>query len=414
MKKALLHCVSVKDLDSGNRTNHNKFYYMIQDDADSWHAEANRIGRDPIIYPRDGSKFPMHGGKNSWDSKYREKTQRVRNGYIYIDVTDYLTVPKTGDDKIIVPDIQDPLVAELIRKLSQYAKKSVASDYLVQAENVTQAQLSEAQNLIDEVSQLISSGSFNIGDLNQNLLQLYTIVPRRMDDVSDYLIADHWNNLTINNFIEEEQKRLDVMAQQVTEVNTDVEEGESILDAMGISIVKADDIVLAEVMEHIQEPSKVKNVYRVVNKRTQKRFDEFLNTIDKNRIKRWHGSYSKNWLGIITEGLVIRKSYTNGRAFGNGLYFGSFFKSLMYTDGGRYSNRSSGYMALYDLNMGNIYEIRESRGYWYSNIHEKLSRDGKQFHSVWAVAGGPVTYDEWIVYNQFGEQSTIYALVELG
>ncbi len=414
MKQAFLHCVAVEEIGSGKPTNHNKSYYMRQISADRFEVEFARIGKAP-----QKKFYPM----SRWNEKYNEKTQKIRNGYIYVDVTEYMTTSQVNNEPLI--QISDPLVARLIQVLSRYAQDSVAHDYLVKAENVTQIQVTRAQDLLDEISNIMTWPSqqaiaslssltdpSDIRNINKILLELYHVIPRRMDDVSDYLLKDSWSVGRINQFVEEEQQRLDVMAQQVTEINTEVKEGSSILDAMGISLAKADDAVLTEVMQHIHadEQIKVKNVYRVVNRKTQGEFEKLLLEINKNRIKKWHGSYNKNWLGIITEGLVIRKTRTNGRAFGDGLYFGSFFKSLMYTEGGR--DGWQGYMALYDLNMGEVLEIKDRRGSWYSDIHKHLYRDGRQYHSVWAVAGGPVIYDEWIIYNRC--QSTIYALVELG
>ena len=105
--------------------------------------------------------------------------------------------------------------------------------------------------------------------------------------------------------------------------------------------------------------------WRVTNKATQNRFDNFVKNEDIKDIRLfWHGSRNENWWSILNTGLVLRptNAVITGKMFGMGTYFSpTAKKSLGYTslDGSYWAGgrSNSAFMGLMKVAYGIPYDV---------------------------------------------------------
>ena len=162
-----------------------------------------------------------------------------------------------------------------------------------------------------------------------------------------------------------------------------------------------------------------KKVYKVINLRTQKAFDQHLRGAKSKKTELfWHGSRNENWLSIMKAGLVLRpaNAVINGKMFGYGLYFvDKFQKSLNYTShrGAYWTGGTSkkAFLALYDVHVGKQLKIQKHAAWCYELSEKNLKKQGANYDSLFAKGGADLINNEYIVYNS--AQSTIRYLVEV-
>jgi poly [ADP-ribose] polymerase len=199
--------------------NNNKFYDMVENDDGSISIDFGRVGvtSTKLTYPL---------GKKKWESLYNEK---VKKGYI--DQTSLRVVSQPGAKFAVIPDTKV--------HLQGFANQSVQDNYTVTSEVVTQAQIDTAQLILDKLVSLLFPGS-PTKQINDALLNLYGVIPRRMSHVQKHLIQDAKvtaaNLEVINKMVATEQATLDVMRGQVN--TNQVQQGnaqpsKTVLDALG-------------------------------------------------------------------------------------------------------------------------------------------------------------------------------------
>ena len=386
--------------------NNNK-YYDMKPQGDMWVATYGRIG--------SGSQTRTYS-KREWDKKYNEK---IRKGYI--DQTDLIQdlisteKPKQSEYK----EIDNAEIAAIVERLQAMAKKAISENYTVSSNKVTQAMVDEAQNII--------TGLLNITDVkifNDELLKLFTTIPRKMSSVSSYIARD---NGEFNKIISREQDLLDIMKGQVVQKQV-VEEtketkpinDDTILEHLGLEFEECSNEDIATIKVALGSCSdKFHKAWIVKNLRTQKRFDNFVkeNSIKDVRLL-FHGSRNENWWSIINSGLVLRptNAVITGKMFGYGIYYApKARKSLGYTSlSGSYwarGNSSSGFMALMDVAYGKPYDVYSFDNKYYNYNYEALQKSCPGANCLHAHEGNMLRNDEIIVYKE--EQCTIKYLVEL-
>jgi poly [ADP-ribose] polymerase len=176
--------------------NNNKYYKQIPH-GDTWTAEYGRVGSNP-----QRREYSMR----QWDSKYNEK---IRKGYVDQSdlVEDLIQVekPKKSEYK----EIENKVIAEIVDRLQSMARKAISDNYTISSNKVTQAMVDEAQNVLTSLLSISDIKSFN-----DTLLNLFTVIPRKMGDVKHYL-ADKKEDFS--KIIQKEQDLLDVMKGQVVQ-----------------------------------------------------------------------------------------------------------------------------------------------------------------------------------------------------
>ncbi len=392
--------------------NNNKFYDMSE----------NSDGTFNVVYGRVGTKgaavsYPM----TEWEAKIREK---ARKGYK--DQTHLFAIESTQKETQL-DSISCEVVRQLMHDLMQYAQQSISHNYVVTADKVTRQQVAEAQILLDKLVNMVKKG-MNKDDFNKEIIELFTIIPRRMSNVRDHLIQGIIEINTIEKQLAEEQATLDVMRGQV-EINEQQKENTTneplkpvdVLANMGLTV---DSVTDAQTIKLIKEmmgdnSGKFHKAFKISNLRTEKQLAQF---VSKTKVPQttlfWHGSRNENWLSILKTGLVLRpaNAVITGKMFGYGLYFADKFqKSLNYSSlngsfwsGGR-SNKA--YLALYEVHTGNQLRIKKHEPWCGQLTEERLKDKGKHYDSVLAEGGADLINNEFIVYNE--AQCTVKYIVEI-
>ena len=169
-------------VDDGKTKQSNKFYNMFQQDEDTFVAEWGRVDSTS-----DSKEYPM----SKWDRTYKNKTRKG-----YKDVTDLFAeiVESSDGESKGLADISDKAIKQLMDLLQGYANNSIAENYTVSSKAVTQKQVDEAQAKLDEIVDLAKKNK-SIAKLDEALLELFHIIPRKMKDVRSHLFGDSESNV---------------------------------------------------------------------------------------------------------------------------------------------------------------------------------------------------------------------------
>ena len=409
-------------VENGLTQQSNKVYIMEEKEDGKIHCQYGRVGQ-PLK--------PAIKEAHEWDKVLKSKLH-PRKGYK--DVTDLITeqVSSGGTNKQTVP-IKEAKVRSLFEDLMAYANKSIKQNYKVTQESVTQSQVDAAQDILNKAANKVKVGA-DIKEINDLLIELYTVIPRQMKDVREYLLekADTKNDIQkINDFLANEQDTLDTMAGQVKLISqqknttkdddTNGDDEIDLLEQMGLEVTvetdqKSIDLIMNTLIESDDMRQRVRTIYKCVNKETQAVFDKHYGKARfKDRKLFWHGSRNQNWFNIVQTGLMIRPSGVQhtGSMFGDGIYFANKSrKSLGYSSvrGSYWAGGSSdkGFLALYDVYHGKQKHITHHDSSCYSLSKSVLDREG--YDSVYAHGGADLRNDEFIIYD--GKQCTIAYLIE--
>ncbi len=380
--------------------NHNKYYKMVMNGGDSWTAEYGRVGASP-----QRKVYPI----SEWYKKYDEK---IRKGYVdQTDLKQELILNTFKEDGTSYKEIEERAIREIVERLRRMAKEVVKANYRVASDEVTQKMVDAAQRKLNELMYCK-----NIRTFNDTLLELFTVIPRKMNNVSAFLansVAD------FNSIIDKEQSLLDTVQGQVKNIPDIKPQGSAtgkvtILEELGLDMKPCTSEDTEVIKKELGEnKSQFVDAWRVTNISTQKKFDQFIEKYNVKEIKLlWHGSRNENWWNIIKTGLLLRPTNVaiTGKMFGYGSYFANLAqKSIGYTSlrGAYWSHGDSNraFLALMDVAYGKPYNVESSCDMnW-----EKLHRRG--YHSLHAHAGHHLYNDEIVVYRE--DQMTIRYLVEI-
>lgn len=413
-KLMLVEVNSSADVAKGKAKQSNKFYNMYEQTDGTFIAEYGRVNStcQKKVYPM-----------SKWDSTIKSKTNPKKG---YKDVTHLFAEEEESDKESTNAVIENRVVRRLMDELQAYASNSVKANYTVSSHSVTQAMVDEAQETLDKIVPLIQRGAI-AEEINEHLLHLYHIIPRKMDNVQNFLLTSLASETDVEKaqgLIGEEQKTLDVMAGQVS-INTqnkdkdDEPQKADILSILGLEMEAGTDADV-EIVKKLMGPNanQFKACYKVVNKATQKRFDEHLEkAVDKKTELFWHGSRNQNWLNIISTGLMIRPAGAihTGSMFGDGIYFADKAqKSIGYTSlRGSYwasGGDNKAYLALFSVHVGKQKHIMKHDRSCYNLSQQVMEREGTD--SVFAHGGIDLRNNEYIIYD--GAKCTISYLIEIG
>lgn len=394
--------------------NNNKYYDMIKINDSEFEARYGRVGASQQV-----RRYSLA----LWNKKYNEK---VAKGYK--DMSD-MVAEAVEKEKPSGPkeyeDIKNKVIADIVEKLQNLAKKTVSENYKVNASVVTQKMIDSAQDLLDNLVGFDGT----VEEFNKSLLELFTIIPRKMGNVNDYLVN---SKDEFDKKIAKESDILDTMRSQVyvkdiTQDSTNNEQEQvihkgTILEALGLEIEEVTDDEIKMIKKLMNESKdKFKKAWKVTNLKTQKRFDDFVKSekIKDTRLL-FHGSRSENFWSILQTGLVLRptNAVITGKMFGYGIYYSPHCqKSIGYTSlNGSYwakGNNNTAYMALFDVAYGNPYDVYDFDSKYYNLNYDKLQEFKKGANCLHAHKDkGMLRNDEIVVYKE--EQMTIKYLIEIG
>lgn len=417
-KKVKLVYVSVDD---GKTENSNKYYNMEENDDGTYTATWGRVGA-----PNPSTQTKS---MNEWQKTYNSKVKKGYTDHTELFVVETKTTKKAGSVKEFLKS-RTQSVIDLVKKLQSWAKGSIAENYTVSSEQVTQKQIDRAQIMLNELT------AMDVKDFvpfNKMLLEFFKVVPRKMKNVKDHIISadkldedgkriTHFDQK--NKIISDEQATLDVMSGQVL-LNSNVQEQETDEPEIETDIIKASGLELKEVTDAAvitkiknlmaDNKGKFKQAFEVMNNQTGIAHTKHVAAAKNKKLELfWHGSRNENWWSIMTTGLLIRPSNAvhSGSMFGDGIYFADKFqKSFGYTSGrGSYfagGTSNEAILALYDVHVGEQKHITHHNSSCYSLSAKVLAKEG--FDSVYAHGGADLRNNEYIVYQS--PQSTIKYLI---
>lgn len=384
--------------------NNNKYYKQIPH-GDTWTAEYGRVGAAP-----QKAEYPM----SCYESKYREK---IRKGYVdQSDLVEDLIQKEKPKSETEYLAIENKVIAEIVERLQNMAKEAIAANYNVSSDKVTQAMVDEAQKILVSLLSIT-----DLDEFNKTLIKLFETIPRKMDQVVNYLAKSTEGFAKI---ITREQNTLDVMKGQVVQkqIVENIEpaniKDKTILECMGLQFEECTEEDIKIIKKALGESkNKFLNAWKVINNKTQSRFDDFVkNNNIKNRKLLFHGSRNENWWSIINSGLVLRptNAVITGKMFGYGTYFApKAQKSIGYTSTGYWTRggASTGFMALMDVAYGTPYDVHSFDSKYYDFNYEKLQKACPNANCLHAHAGSMLKNDEIVIYKE--EQCTIKYLIEI-
>lgn len=390
--------------------NHNKYYNLF--------PEENQF---KVVYGRvDSTKTERYYPMSKWNSQINSK---IKKGYI--DVTDLkhdlVEEISSANPESPYKEIENVAVRAIVEKLQNLARETIQKNYTVKASAVTQDMVDATQKIIDTLANSCST----VEEFNDNLLKLFTVIPRKMGNVRDYLASQQEDFAKI---ISKEQDLLDVMRGQIyikpenESVETVEKKQQTILEELGLEMEEAtdDDVAMIKFLMN-ESAGKFRKAWKVKNVKTQERFDKFVaeNNINDTRLL-FHGSRSENFWSIIKTGLVLRptNAIITGKMYGFGIYFApKCQKSIGYTSlSGSYwarGNNNVAYMALFEVAYGTPYDVYNFDNKYYNLDYNKLQQFKPGANCLHAHADkGMLRNDEIIVYKE--DQITIRYLIEIG
>ena len=368
----------------------------------------------------DSTKTERYYPISKWESQIKSK---IKKGYV--DVTDLkhdlVEEISSANPESPYKEIESAAIRAIVEKLQSMARETIQKNYTVKASAVTQDMVDAAQKIID----LLANNSSTVEEFNGSLLKLFTVIPRKMGNVRDYLANKQEDFAQI---ISKEQDLLDVMRGQIyvkpddEPIATVEKKQQTILEELGLEMEEAttDDIALIKTLMN-ESAGKFRKAWRVKNLKTQARFDKFVaeNDVKDTRLL-FHGSRSENFWSIIKTGLVLRptNAVITGKMFGYGCYYApKCAKSIGYTSlSGSYwahGGNNTAYMALFDVAYGVPYDVYNFDSKYYNLDYNKLQQFKPGANCLHAHADkGMLRNDEIVVYKE--EQMTIKYLIEIG
>ena len=392
-------------------TANNNKYYNLFPEGDVFRVEYGRV---------DATKTTRTYPMSKWNAQISSKLKKG-----YQDVTDLkkdlVQEISAANPESPYKEIENAAVRAIVEKLQAMARETIQKNYTVKASAVTQDMVDAAQKVIDD----LANKSATIEEFNANLLKLFTVIPRKMGNVRDYLANKSEDFAQI---ISKEQDLLDVMRGQIyvkqddEPTETVEKKQQTILEELGLVMEEttADDIAMIKTLMN-ESADKFRKAWRVTNLKTQDRFDKFVadNNIKDTRLL-FHGSRSENFWSIIKTGLVLRptNAVITGKMFGYGCYYApKCAKSIGYTSlSGSYWARggnNTAYMALFDVAYGTPYDVYNFDSKYYNLDYNRLQQFKPGANCLHAHADrGMLRNDEIVVYKE--EQMTIKYLIEIG
>ena len=178
-------------------------------------------------------------------------------------------------------------------------------------------------------------------------------------------------------------------------------------EALGCTINTVDPDTYKKVVAHIGKGNKVKNIWQIARPIERTSFTNHIN----NQKLMFHGSAPKNWVGILSRGLLMPKTVvslgvkrTDAGWLGNGIYFGDDpDTSLNYAASGK---RGTSFMSVVKVALGKMKD--------YTKITYGINAPPPGYNSCHGnpdLSGSEFDDHEFVIYDQ--KQQQLEYLVEI-
>lgn len=450
VKKAVLQVTDIK-------TNRNKYYAIELHSAGGQFRVFTHYGRtdDLETNPEAGQKecryFSSQAeAEGEYQSIYKQKTSASK-GYKEVALAsskigsqkargtssgelDNKTIQKmaAGKDKesqapVIKQSVLNAGVQDLINYIygeatnaltTTIAAKITAHGIETPLGVLTIGQVEKGEIILQELYQIFKGGKKNRNDVVKLTGEFYSAIPHRIGRSRTAVEASVIDTMEA---FEQKQETLQLM-KDMLKVNG--EEGSVLFDPeidkkyqalqCAIDTVPRDAPKYKELEKYVLDSQiksksiKVKNIFTL--KREQE-WNSFTSDIDNQRLL-FHGSRIKNWVGILSRGILLPKivvslgvNRTDAGWLGSGIYFGdASCTSAFYTSAGKKNTR---FMALARVALGKMKD--------YHKITYGITEPPPGYHSCHGVRSKPgvnseFADDEYVIYQ--GRQQRLEYLVE--
>ena len=319
-----------------------------------------------------------------WDEIYQEK---IKCGYV--DQTGLLN----NNNVVTLKLSQTESINEVLENLRAISRQMISDNYRGNMVNVSEEAINKSKELLKKLE--ITE---NVYDFNSILFELFSMIPRKMNNVIQNTAKDQ------DDFYEIIERENDLLR------NLQVLKTDSVSPDIPIICREctSDEITKIRSMLDTSSLRKFKRAWSVTNPEIDQKFSSYMK---KNNIKKtrelFHGSRSENWWSILTTKLLLQPSNVvkSGAMFGRGIYFADKAdKSMGYTsirDSRHAAGKSDkGYLAIYEVATGHEYDVKIWKSSMTDLNESSFIREHKDCNSLHAHAGVNLINDEYIVYNE--------------
>lgn len=319
-----------------------------------------------------------------WDEIYQEK---IKCGYV--DQTGLLN----NNNVVTLKLSQTESINEVLENLRAISRQMISDNYRGNMVNVSEEAINKSKELLKKLE--ITE---NVYDFNSILFELFSMIPRKMNNVIQNTAKDQ------DDFYKIIERENDLLR------NLQVLKTDSVSPDIPIICREctSDEITKIRSMLDTSSLRKFKRAWSVNNPEIDQKFSSYMK---KNNIKKtrelFHGSRSENWWSILTTKLLLQPSNVvkSGAMFGRGIYFADKAdKSMGYTsirDSRHAAGKSDkGYLAIYEVATGHEYDVKIWKSSMTDFNESSFIREHKDCNSLHAHAGVNLINDEYIVYNE--------------
>lgn len=310
--------------------------------------------------------------------------------YLYSEATTALT--KTVNAKITAQGIETPLGV------------------------LTLGQIDKGEAILDELYELFKGKKKSRDAMIDKSGEFYTVIPHRLGRTRSAIAAAVIDSMAA---FQQKQDTLQLM-RDMLEITDSKHGGKNVLfeddvqsryEALGCQIeaLAPGDSTFKKIADHVLKSQiKTKNikVKRVFTLKRPGEWKDFATKVGNEKLL-FHGSNIKNWVGILTRGILLPKivvslgvDRTDEGWLGSGIYFGdASCTAAFYTAPGKLKTR---FMAVARVALG-----KQKK---YTKITYGLKSPPKGFDSCHGVRGTEFDDDEFVIYD--GKQQRLEYLVE--
>ena len=319
-----------------------------------------------------------------WDEIYQEK---IKCGYV--DQTGLLN----NNNVVTLKLSQTESINEVLENLRAISRQMISDNYRGNMVNVSEEAINKSKELLKKLE--ITE---NVYDFNSILFELFSMIPRKMNNVIQNTAKDQ------DDFYKIIERENDLLR------NLQVLKTDSVSPDIPIICREctSDEITKIRSMLDTSSLRKFKRAWSVNNPEIDQKFSSYMK---KNNIKKtrelFHGSRSEDWWSILTTKLLLQPSNVvkSGAMFGRGIYFADKAdKSMGYTsirDSRHAAGKSDkGYLAIYEVATGHEYDVKIWKSSMTDLNESSFIREHKDCNSLHAHAGVNLINDEYIVYNE--------------
>lgn len=440
-KKAVLQVTDIK-------TNRNKYYALELHSAKNKYRVYTHYGRtdDLDSNPDAGIRecrycSSLSEAESLYTKIYKSKTSSTK-GYKEINLAsskigskksigsssglvDDKTLKKlsTDDKKIKVEIISKPSITTEVQKLVSHLYDE-ATDALTSSVNatitangietplgvLTLGQIDKGQDILDKIVSALSKKKKDKDEIVDLSGQFYTVIPHKFGrskvEALSAVISTPQQVSAKEDTLQLMRDMLNVNGKTNVLVSKDIEKKYQALNCE-INILDKSSDDFKKIKAYAQKKcsyAKVKNIYTIKRHQEHK---EFANHIGNNKLL-FHGSSARNWVGILSRGLLLPKKVvalggyrTDEGWLGHGIYFGDIIQTaLQYADSGELGSQ---FISLATVALGKIKQFED--------ITYGLTKPPKGYDSCHGISGTEFDDDEFVIYDN--KQQKLEYLLEL-